>query len=127
MVTPNKRAISGIKKNNLKKGILESFVNKDVLVHNYLIWNSFNQKPKVSKSKEELAVLPKSIHISHSRSLFFFNERLDKLYSVKYAEFLKIIHSLKPWEELDAYLFDESMQWIIAHTHDRDILVIGKP
>lgn len=92
MIAPTKRAISGIKKNNLKKGILENFVNMDVLVHNYLIWNSFNKKPKVSKSKQELAVLPKSIHISAIRSLF-----------------------------------DESMQWIIAHTHDRDILVIGKP
>ena len=92
MVTPNKRAISGIKKNNLKKGILEKFATKDVLVHNYLIWNSFNQKPKVSKSKQKLAVLPKSIHISAIRSLF-----------------------------------DEFMQWIIAHTHDRDIIVIGNP
>lgn len=70
---------------------MEGLVNKDVLVHNYLIWNSFNKKPKVSKSKGELAVLPKSIHISSNRSLFFFNERSDKLYSIKYSEFLKII------------------------------------
>ena len=127
MVTPNKRAISGIKKNNLKNGIIERFVNKDILVHNYLIWNSFSQKPQVSKSKRELANLPKKINISSTRSLFFFSERLDKFYSVNYSEFLKIIRSLKPWEELDAYLFDESMQWIIAHTHDRDILIIGEP
>lgn len=127
MVAPNTRAISGIKKNKLKQAILERFANKDVLVHNYLIWNSFNQKPKVSKSKHELAVLPKNITIKPSQSLFFFNERLDKFYAIKYSEFLKIIRSLEPWEELDAYLFDESMQWIIAHTHDRDILVIGNP
>jgi hypothetical protein len=127
MVSPSKRAISGIKKNKLKSGLLEKFVNKDVLVHNFLIWNSFSEKPKVSRSKGELAILPKNFSISSNRSLFFFNERLDKFYSIKYSEFLKIIRSLKPWEELDAYLFDESMQWIIAHTHDRDILIIGKP
>lgn len=123
MNRPKCRAISGLKKNKLKEELINNFAKPDILLHNHLIWNSLSKKPKVYKSKNESAIIP---DIRSKNKFIYFNEREDKFYKIAFYEFKEIIKSLEPWEELDAYFFDESMSWLIAHTHDRHILVVGK-
>ena len=35
------------------------------------------------------------------------------------------VEQLEPWEDIDAYLFDGAMDWVVAVTHEDAILCLG--
>lgn len=44
--------------------------------------------------------------------------RIEELYITCYEEICRFIGSLEPWEEIDAVIFDRTMEWTIAVTHE---------
>ena len=48
------------------------------------------------------------------------------LYQTYFNNVVSFVENLEEWEDIDAYIFDVSMEWIIAITHeDNKILCIG--
>lgn len=88
-----------------------------------LMWCNFaKERNKVIATDE----LPKIV-LHDKNDLFFYLERTEELYLASYGEICSYISSLEPWEEIDAVIFDQTMDWTIAVTHEDFSILIGLP
>jgi len=97
----------------------EKFIDKEypklILLSNHL-----KEKPRVLPiGKLNTVVFPKTVN------LFFYNERTKKLYKTNRDEILELVNKLEPWDELDAVIFDESLEWVIMLNHEDLIFTLG--
>lgn len=47
------------------------------------------------------------------------------LYSASFGAVVDYVEQLELWEDIDAYLFDRTMDWVVAITHEDVTLVLG--
>lgn len=86
-----------------------------------LLWNSFKLKPKCFLSSK-LKFFEKSI----KGSVYFYLERENEIFITNFDKIVCFVENLEEWEEIDGYIFNSDMNWIIAITHeDNKILCIG--
>ena len=87
-----------------------------------LMWNSF-------LPQYELRCLPTGEiaqpGISRDEKLFFYSERIRTLYAASFGSVVDYVGQLEPWEDIDAYLFNGTMDWVVAVTHEDVILCLG--
>ncbi|KRF28665.1 hypothetical protein [Paenibacillus sp. Soil787] len=96
------------------------YVDVEKLASKKLMWNSFKTKPR--KMEYDIA----KNHIPTDKRLYFYLERSRLLYAANHAEILAFVEELEPWEEIDAYIFDDSFEWVFSITHDDlTVLMIG--
>lgn len=107
------------KKEEIIFALKEKFVCKNQFMG--LIWNSFICHPKCVPSGYLKKIGETILH-----EVYFYIEREDKLYLTYFTDIVNYVEKLEYWDEIDAYIFDKSMQWIIAITHeDNQLLCIG--
>lgn len=70
---------------------------------------------------EEIAQLG----IPRDKKVFFYSERIRMLYSASFGAVVDYVEQLELWEDIDAYLFDRTMDWVVAITHEDVTLVLG--
>lgn len=92
---------------------------KDGQADNILIWNSFKIKPRLVQYDNV-----KSLNVPNTDNLFFYLERQNEMYITKFNDICKYVDQLEPWEEIDAYIFDDSFKWVIAITHEENLLLV---
>ena len=87
-----------------------------------LMWNSF-------LPKYELRCLPTEkitqLGIPRDKKLFFYSERIHTLYAASFGAVADYVEQLELWEDIDAYLFDGTMDWVVVITHEDAILCLG--
>ena len=114
-----------IKKRILDK-FLEKFVKSDYTFKNQvtgglmLIWCNFREDYKIY-STEELFQSPLII----DNPVYFYNERTQEMFFTDFTNVRNFIINLEPWDEVDAEIFDESLGWVIAVTHEDVSLANG--
>ena len=87
-----------------------------------LMWNSFLPQYKLRcLPNGEIAQLG----IPRDKKLFFYSERIRTLYAASFGAVVDYVGQLEPWEDIDAYLFDGTMDWVVAVTHEDVILCLG--
>ena len=96
------------------------FADKDKYEKMVFIWNCFNKKPVLIRTDEV-----KTIETPSTKDLYFYLERQDEVYIADFDEIVEYVENLEPWEDIDAYIFDSSYEWVIAITHEDVSLVIG--
>lgn len=85
-----------------------------------LMWCRFKTKP----DKKSLSDI-KQWSLENNKKVYFYLERSSEIYETFTEEILLYIQELEPWIDIDAYIFDETLNWIIAFTHDEEWLTIG--
>ena len=87
-----------------------------------LMWNAClpQYQPRCIPT-EEIAELG----LPRDKKVFFYSERDRMLYAASFGAVVDYVEQLEPWEEIDAYLFDGTMDWVIAVTHEDAILCLG--
>ena len=65
------------------------------------------------------------INVEKNAIVFFYDERANKMFQVKYYEVADYIINLEPWDEYDAYIFDDTFKWFIAITHEDFCILYG--
>ena len=65
------------------------------------------------------------INVAQNTSVYFYNERENKMFRVRFSEVINLIINIEPWEEYDAEIFDDSFQWFIAITHEDFCILDG--
>lgn len=88
-----------------------------------LMWCNFAKERNKVIATDELS----KIVLRDKNDLFFYLERTEELYIAGYGEICSYISSLEPWEEIDAVIFDQTMDWTIAVTHEDFSILIGLP
>ena len=68
--------------------------------------------------------LPK-INIPLEKAVYCHDEVDDIMYQTTFGEVLKMITNLEPWEGVDIEIFDESLDWTIAITHEEEVITYG--
>ena len=63
-------------------------------------------------------------NLPRDKKVFFYSERIRTLYSASFGAVLDYVAQLEPWEDIDAYLFDGAMDWVVAVTHEDAILCL---
>ena len=87
-----------------------------------LMWNSLLPQYKPRRlPTEEIAQLG----IPRDKKVFFYSERIRTLYSASFGAVLDYVEQLELWEDIDAYLFNGTMDWVVAVTHEDVILCLG--
>ena len=100
----------------------DRYVDRKRLRQVGLMWNSLlpQYKPRCLPT-EEIAQLG----IPRDKKVFFYSERIRTLYSASFGAVVDYVEQLEPCEDIDAYLFDGSMDWVVAVTHEDAILCLG--
>lgn len=88
-----------------------------------LMWCNFAKERNKVIATDELY----KIVLHDKNDLFFYLERTEELYIASYGEICSYISSLEPWEVIDAVIFDQTMDWTIAVTHEDFSILIGLP
>ena len=106
---------------------IEAFLTKDYCFFDNksrgrnLMWCNFAKERDKIIATEELA----KVEPQDKKDLFFYLERTEELYIADYDEICKFVSSLEPWEEIDAAIFDKTLEWTIAVTHEDISILIG--
>lgn len=59
-------------------------------------------------------------------SVMFYLERQNEVYSTTFSDICKYIDKLEQWEYIDAYVFDNTFDWLLVITHEElKCLVVG--
>lgn len=98
----------------------KKFINNNIN-NKLLMWNNFIRKP-ILMSFDKIDKL----NIKKNEDLYFFLERDNKLYLSNILEIKKFIESLEPWIDIDAYIFDITMLWTVAITHEDNLILYLK-
>lgn len=103
-----------------KNMIIKEFAREYDIKTNRL-WNCLRSKPICLEFEEA-----RKLDIPNSNDLVFYLERQNEVYNTTFEEICKYVNELEPWEDIDAYIFDETFQWIFAITHeDLKCLILG--
>ena len=65
------------------------------------------------------------INIPFEKVVYCHDEEDEIMYQTTYGEILKMINNLEPWEGVDIEIFDESLDWTIAITHEEEVITYG--
>ena len=100
----------------------DRYVDRERMSRVMLMWNSFlpQYKPRclpVEKITE--------LSISGDKRVVFYQEPENLLYGTKFSAVVNYVRQLEPWESIDAYVFDGTMDWVVAITHEDAILCLG--
>ena len=87
----------------LKKGYC--FIDNKTRGRNLMWCNYARERDKIIAT-EEL----EKIELQDKKDLFFYLERTEELYIADYEEICKYVSSLEPWEEIDAVIFDKTLE-----------------
>ena len=107
----------------LIKRFQDRYVDRKRLRQVGLMWNAYlpQYEPRCLPFEEIT-----KLGIPKDKKLFFYSERPKMLYSAGLDAVVDYVEQLEPWEDIDAYLFDKTMDWVVAITHeDRLILWLG--
>jgi hypothetical protein len=85
-----------------------------------LMWCSLTKEFKDYPTDELFQVLNGT-----DGSVYFYNERTEEMYLTDFEDVRAFINSFEPWDEVDAEVFDDSLEWVIAVTHEDVSSVIG--
>lgn len=86
-----------------------------------ILWNSLKDEIK-TKCYPFSEVVP--LDFFNEKTLFVYDEREQALWQTKWGEVVSFVNHLEPWEEnIDILLFDESLDWFAAVTHE-DLLTL---
>ena len=85
-----------------------------------LLWCNLSCERKVIPISEF-----KTINIEENASVYFYDERKNKMFQVKFSQVANLIMNLEPWEEYDAEIFDNTFEWFIAITHEDSCILYG--
>ena len=120
-----------IQNQSLKDDIISDYI-KHFLKSDYCFWDKKTNGRNLmwcNLKKERDNVIPTEelakIRIQNEGDLFFYLERTEELYEIRFEEICRYINSLEPWEEIDAVIFDKTMEWMIAVTHEDFSIIIG--
>lgn len=119
MVNQFKNEITG----NEKTEVLDRFAQKYVKQEKNapLMWLALKEKTRLLQFPEI-----RDLGIPDEHRVYFYLERQRQLYATDLKSVIEFVESFEPWEEVDAYIFDEDMQWLVVITHeDEQILCIG--
>lgn len=83
-----------------------------------LMWNKFVGKPRCVPFE-----MINKLDIPNHTSLYFYLEREDEIYICDLNNIIEFINCFEPWDETDAYIFDDELKWIIAITHEDNLLL----
>ena len=99
----------------------DRYVDRERLARVVLMWNSFlaQYKPRclpVEKITE--------LGIPDDKQVYFYQEPENLLYRTTFSAVVDYVQQLEPWESVDAYVFDGTMDWVVVITHE-DSLVLS--
>ena len=115
---------------NLKNNILNKFVDRFVLC-NYtfvnpatgglkLLWCNFKDECKIYSTDKLF-----KFNIKISNNIYFYSERTQEMYFTDFNDVCSFVNNLEPWDVIDAEIFDDSLEWVIAITHEDVSKVYG--
>lgn len=112
------KRLSDEKLSNCKKMLIETFAQEYDIKSNRL-WNCLKVKRACLEFEDARKLrLPESV--------LFYLERQNEVYSTTFNNICKYIDELEPWEYIDAYVFDNTLDWLLAITHENlKCLLIG--
>jgi hypothetical protein len=114
------------KKRDVLRMFIKRFVKSDFPFSNpatnggKLIWCNFSSVCKIYSSRE-LFESPLAIN----SPVYFYDEFTEELFFTDFEDVRSFINGFEPWDEVDAEIFDESLEWVIAVTHEDVSLVSG--
>ena len=60
------------------------------------------------------------------KDVILYLERQNSMYSTTFEDVCRYVDELEPWEYIDAYVFDDTLNWLFAITHeDLKCLIVG--
>jgi len=114
----------GIEKEEIINIFTDKFVDSNMVKERILYWNSFKDEYRRNIKRMNIKQI-KNLSLPDEKNIYIYLERVRKLFKGD----IKSIHSFyeqqEPWEETDINIFDESLNWVVAFTHEDEIITYG--
>lgn len=101
---------------------IQRYADRKKLKRYYLLWNSLNKNLIVKCLPIEQI---KNLPFPSDKSVLLYDERQKTLYGTTIKDVINFVQSFEPWDEVDAYIFDNDIDWCVAITHEDKILCWG--
>jgi hypothetical protein len=118
------RIIDEIEESKIVNNLIEKYIDMSILEQRILLWNSFKEEYKECKCIISLSQL-KEINIPNRNNLYIYLDRNRKLFQGSFEIISGFYEQQEPWEETDITIFDESFKWLIAFTHEDEIVTFN--
>lgn len=118
------RIIDEIEKHKIINNLIEKYIDMSILEQRILLWNSFKEEYKKYKCIISMSQL-KEINIPNINKLYIYLDRNKKLFHGSFKIISEFYEQQEPWEETDVTIFDESFKWLIAFTHEDEIVAFN--
>jgi hypothetical protein len=103
------------------KDLLVNKFAKDYDIKTNRLWNCLKLKSFCWEFEDA-----RKLDIPNSKNILFYLERQNEVYRTTFDDICKYIDELEPWEDIDAYIFDETFKWLFAITHeDLKCVIVG--
>lgn len=112
------------------KEILKQYTAK-FINSKYTVWNDKYNCPNLPWCyfKGETKMLDidniSAVNIHSDEIVYCHDERQKILYQTTYEKIYNFIVCLEPWQEVDIELFNETLDWTMAVTHEGEIILSG--
>lgn len=101
---------------------IKRYVDTEKLQKYILLWNSlFDGLTVKCLPIDEIENLP----FEPDKAVLFYDERQKIFCSTTIKDVIDYVQSFDPWDEVDACLFDQDMDWAAAITHEDRLLCWG--
>lgn len=106
--------------------LINKFVKNDYTFRNpktggiRLIWCNFSKEYKIYPTDKLFQT-----QLKFDAPVYFYNERTQEMFFTDFEDIYNFVNNLEPWDEIDAEIFDESLEWVIAVTHEDVSFVSG--
>lgn len=114
----------GMEKEEIINIFTDKFVDSHRVKERILYWNSFKDEYRSNIKRMNINQI-KNLSLPDEKNICIYLERGRKLFKGD----IKSIHSFyeqqEPWEETDITIFDESLNWVVAFTHEDEIITYG--
>jgi len=116
--------ISGIEKDEIINIFTEKFVDSNIVEERILYWNSFKDEYRGNIKKLNINQI-KKLSLPSEKNIYIYLEREKKLFKGNIKHIHGFYEQQEPWEETDITIFDESLNWVVAFTHEDEIVTYG--
>lgn len=116
--------ILGIEKEKIINIFTGKFIDANLLKESILFWNSLKDEYRINIKRMKINQI-NNLSLPNEKSIYIYLEREKKLFKGDVKSINSYYEHQEPWEETDITIFDESLNWVVAFTHEDEILTYG--
>jgi len=120
----NREVHLAILKKFMSKYVKEGTKFRDEQGTRTLLWTKLKDEYRDNYILISTNDIPK-IGLHEDLSMYVYLDRTEELYTTTFTKFYQYLENREVWEDIDAEVFDDTLDWLVVITHDDVSMLFG--